>query len=233
MTLQVIGAGFGRTGTASMKRALEILGYVKCHHMEEVMKSRAQMGYWGDVAEGKPVDWDSVFEGYEASVDFPSSAYYRELAEAYPDAKVVLTVRSPESWYTSARATIYEIGLVFPNWLRLFPHIRRFRQSIATLIWENIFDGKFEDEAHARMVFERHNDEVQKAIPEERLLVMEAREGWAPLCAFLGKEKPDEPFPYVNDTPQFLRQIRFIKALAWVPWIAGALVLAVAIALLR
>ncbi|MEO1029694.1 MAG: sulfotransferase family protein [Pseudomonadota bacterium] len=125
MALKVIGAGFGRTGTLSMKAALEQLGYVKTHHMLEVMPSKDQRKHWLAIAQGERVDWDEVFEGFEASVDFPSSTYYTELLEKYPEAKVILTVRDPDKWYVSASNTIYAIGKAIPGWARkVFPPIR-------------------------------------------------------------------------------------------------------------
>lgn len=212
MPLEVIGAGFGRTGTASMKAALEQLGYIKTHHMFEVMASKQQLQYWHDVATGKPVDWDAVFEGFPASVDFPSAAYYKELAEHFPEAKVVLTVRSAESWYKSARATIIEFGRVEPAWAKyLIPFIRKNREMVDGTVWNRLFDGRQLEPEYAKEVFRKHIEEVKATIPAERLLVFEVKEGWEPLCRFLGKPVPDTPFPHVNDTDDFQKLIRRMK----------------------
>lgn len=231
MTLQVIGAGFGRTGTLSMKAALEHLGYDKCHHMVEVLMTDdpTQLDYWDAVGKGERPGWDKIFEGYQASVDFPSSIYWKELAEAYPEAKVVLTVRSFESWYKSATGTIYAVGKKQPAWTRLIPKPRKIDRMTKNVIWTGKFDGKFEDKAHAEKVWNAHIDEVKTTLPPERLLVFEVKDGWEPLCAFLGKPVPERPFPRVNDAEQFHKMIKGMTRLAYVPWIAGAVLLAAAL----
>jgi hypothetical protein len=214
MALEVIGAGFGRTGTASLKAALETLGYDRTHHMFEVMASSEQMAMWHAIGTGKGErsDWETVYAGFPAAVDFPTAAYWRELSEAYPQAKVILTVRSPESWWKSARATIIAIGKAPPAWARaLIPPIRRNVEMANGTIWRRVFDCRQFDEDHAKRVFEEHNRAVVAELPPERLLVYEVREGWGPLCAFLGKPVPDAPFPHVNDTAEFERSIRNIS----------------------
>jgi len=208
MALEVIGAGFGRTGTASLKAALEQLGYVKTHHMYEVMKSREQMRMWHEISQGIPPDWDEVFEGFPAAVDFPSASYWRELADHYPEAKVLLTVRSADSWWKSARSTIMEIGTVVPRWARRWiPRLRIDGEMVNGTVWDKMFSGRQFDEAYAKQVFLDHIAEVKAAIPPERLLVYEVRQGWEPLCAFLGKPVPETPFPHVNDTADFRKMI--------------------------
>ena len=212
MTLHVIGAGFGRTGTASLKAALEILGYNKTHHMFEVMDSKQQMALWHDVAMGKEPDWDAIYAGFPAAVDFPTASYWRELSDYYPDAKVVLTTRSSDSWWKSARATIIAIGKAPPAWARaLIPPIRQNVEMTNGTVWHRMFDGRQFEEAHAKRMFEQHNAAVQAELPPERLLVFEVKQGWEPLCAFLGKPVPDQPFPHVNDSAEFSKLIRNIK----------------------
>ncbi len=195
MSLQVIGAGFGRTGTLSMKAALEQLGYVKCHHMVEVLmaKDSKQLDHWDAVGQGQRPGWDEIFEGYQASVDFPSSVYWKDLAEAYPEAKVVLTVRSFESWYKSAAGTIYAVGKKQPAWTRLIPKPRKIDRMTKNIIWDGKFDGKFEDKAYAETVWNAHIEEVKSTLPADRLLVFEVKDGWEPLCAFLDKPVPEGP----------------------------------------
>ena len=221
MALKVIGAGFGRTGTLSMKAALETLGYNKCHHMFEVMSDSEQVNHWHDIASGKEPNWDAIFDGFAASVDFPSSIYYKELTEKYPDAKVVLTTRDFERWYKSAHETIFAICKAAPSWTKLIPRARKTGEMANGIVWEQFFEGKFEDRAFAENHFHAHIAEVKATIPADRLLVMEVKEGWGPLCAFLGHDIPDEPFPHVNETEGFKKQIRFLKRLAYVPWIAA------------
>ena len=230
MALKVIGAGFGRTGTLSMKAALEQLGFDKCHHMVEVLgpKDDTQLDYWDAVGKGERPGWDEIFEGYQASVDFPSSVYWKELAEYYPDAKVVLTVRDFESWYKSATSTIYAVGKSAPGWTKLIPRPRKISRMTNNVIWHGKFDGHFEDKAYAEKIWNTHIEAVKAGLASERLLVFQVKDGWEPLCNFLGVPVPDTPFPRVNDTAQFHEMIKGMNRLGYVPWIAGAVLLAVA-----
>ncbi len=226
MALQVIGAGFGRTGTLSMKSALETLGYVKTHHMLEVFPSKQQVRLWHDIAHGKPPQWDAVFDGFQASVDFPSSGYYQELCNHYPDAKVVLTVRDADGWYRSAKDTIYAISKAVPNWLiALVPHVRKNMEMVNAAVWDHVFQGRFEDEAYAKAVFLKHIEAVKASVPPEKLLVFHPKEGWGPLCAFLECETPNTEFPRLNDSAEFKRRISVLKVIAKLPLILGAIVL--------
>ncbi|MEL7188709.1 MAG: sulfotransferase family protein [Pseudomonadota bacterium] len=213
MALKVIGAGFGRTGTASLKAALEILGYNKTHHMFEVMDSKDQMRLWHAIGQGEAPNWDKVYDGFPAAVDFPTAAYWRELSTSYPDAKVILTVRSAESWWKSASETIIPIGRAPPAWARsLIPPIRRNVEMTNGTVWNRMFDGRQFEKDHAVRMFEQHNAAVQAELSPERLLVFEVKQGWEPLCAFLGKPVPDQPFPHVNDTAEFKKTIRNIRS---------------------
>lgn len=227
MALRVIGAGFGRTGTLSMKAALERLGYVKCHHMTEVFPNADQLRMWDEIGRGENPGWDKVFDGYESSVDFPSASYWRELADHYPDAKVILTTRSFESWYKSASETIYPSSARIPGWIKaLVPKAKTATRMVDNTVWGRVFQGRFEDYEYARKVFEDHEAEVKATIPPERLLVFEPKQGWEPLCAFLGKDVPDEPFPRVNDTAEFKKRIAQMQAMTAVPYVLGGAVLA-------
>jgi hypothetical protein len=227
MALKVIGAGFGRTGTLSMKAALEQLGYNKCHHMLEVFPSKYQLNEWHRISQGGTPDWDALFDGYEASVDFPSSGYWRELAAHYPDARIILTTRTFESWYDSASETIYPVSYGIPKWLTvLVPSIRKIREMTIGAIWSRIFHDRFPDKAHARQVFEQHEADVKAAFTDERLLVFHPKEGWAPLCAFLGKPVPDTPFPNVNDRAEFKKRVAMLGWMRRAPWLLGAAIVA-------
>lgn len=227
MPLEVIGAGFGRTGTNSLKVALETLGYQKCHHMKEVIPSRKQSQLWARVADGEKVSWDEVFEGFAAAVDWPSAAYYQALAEYYPEAKVVLSVRDPEKWYVSARETIYPLSHSFPRWIMfLSKPSRRLRDAINGIVWDGVFDGRFEEKEHAIRIFNEHIDEVKRVIPGDRLLIHEAKDGWDPLCAFLGKPVPSTPYPRVNEAKDLKRAVIAMQWLDRLPWfLLGALIL--------
>jgi hypothetical protein len=218
MPIKVIGAGLGRTGTLSLKLALEELGFARCYHMVEVLAHPDDARIWDAAARGQPVDWDALFHDYQATVDWPGCSFYEQLMQHYPDARVVLTVRDPERWYDSAYNTIYYVKQAFPRWITpLFPRMRNFRRMVDRLIWDGTFHGRFEDRAHAIEVFNQHNERVRRIVPPERLLVFEVREGWEPLCAFLRVPVPaSEPFPHKNDTAEFrsgiLRGVRIMRA---------------------
>ncbi|MFI6577877.1 sulfotransferase family protein [Nocardiopsis sp. NPDC050513] len=208
--LQVIGAGFPRTGTSSMKAALERLGFAPCHHMFEVFSSAELARRWAGVAAAPAdADWAHVLEGWRSGTDWPLSFFWRELAEAHPDAKVLLTVRDPHRWYASMRETVlrprrwFENGEVPPG----AAHLRDLR-PLFDLMWTTHFGHGAEhvpDEATAVAAFERHNAQVEATIPADRLLVYRVGEGWDRLCAFLGVDVPDTPFPHLNDTASFQR----------------------------
>lgn len=211
MTIRVIGAGFGRTGTTSLKAALEKLGYGPCYHMIELMRKPQDSQFWMDVLAGKPVDWHHFFADYGATVDWPACTFYKELMEVYPEAKVLLSVRDPERWYDSTYNTIYRLPeSPLMSVVRLFvPHIRRMYHFVNGLIWQGTFHGRFADREAAIAVFNRHNADVQQYVPQDRLLVYNVKEGWEPLCEFLGVPVPeDEPFPHLNDTATMRRVLR-------------------------
>ncbi len=202
MALKVIGAGFGRTGTLSLKIALEQLGFGPCYHMMEVMNRPAHIAMWHQIAFGKPVDWEALFEGFAATVDWPAAARWRELSDYYPEAKVLLSVRPPEAWWRSVNDTIYPVmKMALPE--NVPPEARQQREMALKLVVEDTFGNRFEDKAHALEVFQRHIDEVRAYIDPRRLLVFDVAESWGPLCRFLGVAEPTEPFPRLNDTATF------------------------------
>jgi hypothetical protein len=219
MTLQIIGAGFGRTGTLSLKTALEILGYNKCHHMMEVATNADQVDYWLRIAENREVpSWDEVFEGYRATTDFPACNYYAALAESYPHAKVILTVRDEDSWYRSVMDTIWQVWQVIPGWLTAaIPRLRKLQKAVGLIVWQGTFAGRANDAEYTKSVFRAHNQQVQETIPADRLLVFEVKEGWQPLCTFLDVPVPDQLFPHVNDTAEMKRRIAVIRCVRYLP----------------
>ena len=192
MTLQVIGAGWGRTGTMSLKLALEQLGY-PCHHMHEVFLHPEHVARFTAAASGAP-DWDAIYDGYTAAVDWPTCSFWRELSAEYPDAKVILTERDPQDWYESFTATIQKPITTFDG---------EWGDMVRAVIIERDLEGDPNTPDHLRAVFARHNEQVRATIPAERLLEFRVSEGWEPLCAFLGCDAPDEPFPRVNDREEF------------------------------
>jgi hypothetical protein len=199
MALKVVGAGFGRTGTLSLKYALEKLGFGPCYHMMEVFPRPDHVRAWHRLAFTGKMDWDSLFHDFRATVDWPSARWWREIAAHFSDAKVILSLRSPDSWYRSMSETIYQ---PMKNPVRGdVPELVRLQNEMARkAILAETFDNRFEDKAHAIDVFNRHNQEVRDSIDPHRLLVFEARSGWGPLCRFLEVPVPADPYPHVNDT---------------------------------
>lgn len=232
--MKVIGSGFGRTGTLSMKYALEELGFGPCYHMEEVLRNPGHVGVWHDIGRGRPVDWHHLFADFESSVDFPASVVYAELLAAFPDAKVIHTVRDADRWYESTHETIYHARTIFPAWLRrVIPKVGRFAQMVDLMVWDRVFEGRFEDREFAIRRYREWTDEVIATVPPDRLLVFDVRDGWAPLCDFLGVLQPDSDFPRVNDRESMLRRFKVIGTLSRVVPAVGAGILLGGFALLR
>jgi hypothetical protein len=200
MTLSVIGAGFGRTGTMSLKLALDALGVGPCYHMVEVFKNPEAAGWWYEAAlDPRNADWEKIFAGYNATVDWPNATYYKELADAYPAAKVILTERDPDDWFESTQATIFKDDIA-PGADAPFPKMLR------KVVYE-LFDARMHDRDHAISVYLAHNARVREVIPPERLLVYEVAQGWGPLCGFLGLPTPDGPMPKVNSREDFAARV--------------------------
>ena len=193
MTLSVIGAGFGRTGTESIKIALEALGFGPCHHMTEIEPDSEQSRFWRDAVTNESPDWDLGFSGYNATVDWPSAYWWRELSEHYPEAKILLTVRSSESWYASFSQTIQPLILrnTDPDSLG------------RTLIQQRVFGNRIDDRDYVTRIYKDNIREVEASIAPERLLTYQLGSGWAPLCEFLQVPVPDIPFPRSNNTDDF------------------------------
>jgi hypothetical protein len=202
MTLKVIGAGFGRTGTNTLREVLNRLGFGPCYHMYEVIGHPDRIAAWQGIADGGMPDWDAVYEGYNAAVDWPTARFWRELAAHYPEAKIILTERDPDAWFASISKTIFETFRA----QQIPEEFRTLRQMTRKLIFEDTFGGEIEDKAHVIDIYKKHNAEVRAAFGADRLLVFNPSEGWEPLCAFLGVPVPDEPFPHTNTTADFLNR---------------------------
>lgn len=211
--MDVIGAGLGRTGTSSLKLALEQVGFDKCYHMRELLLENPQhLTCWEQAFTTGTTDWKAIFTGYLATVDYPAALYYRDLTQTYPDAKVILTVRDPERWYESVRQTIFATSehawaLDILRWV--LPPIRErypIFKYVNRLIWDGQFEGRFKDKAFAIATFKQWNESVKATVPANKLLVFEVKQGWQPLCDFLGVPVPDTEFPHANSREEF-RQI--------------------------
>ena len=217
----MIGAGFGRCGTTSLRAALQMLGYAPCYHMQTALTHYPHLGFWIRARAGQPVDYRRFFRRYRAAVDWPVCEFYKELLALYPDAKVVLNVRDPAAWYDSVRETLWVIDQVLPWW---FPG--RMRRMHDDVIWNGRFQGRFLERDRAIEVFEKHVAEVRGTVPPERLLEFDVRQGWQPLCAFLDRPvPPDTPFPRLNDRRWFRRVLLTLRL---AEWLVPALLLAVA-----
>jgi hypothetical protein len=199
MSLKVIGAGFGRTGTMSLKIALEQLGFGPCYHMIEAFGIPGAFRQWTKAALGEPVDWEQMFQGFASAVDFPACAFYRELAQRYPEAKVILTERDPESWCDSAQATIFN-----PATAERIGGLPEMDEMMGALMGR-VFGSGFGDRERMIAVYRRHNAAVKRDIPRENLLVYNPAEGWEPLSAFLGVKAPAAPFPKTNLREDFAK----------------------------
>lgn len=191
MTLRVVGPGVGRTGTYSLKLALERLLGGRCHHMAEIIADRERhLPLWAPALRGEEVDWEKVFAGYVAQADFPGAAFWREITAAFPDALVVLSTRPAESWYRSAAATIFQLDHDDVS--------SPFRD-----VWREWLGDRFDDPEAMIAAYERHNAAVRSSVRPNRLLEWTVADGWEPLCDRLGLPVPDEAFPLTNTTAEF------------------------------
>ncbi len=213
MALKFIGAGFPRTGTTTVKRSLEILGVGRCYHMKELLVNPDQLPLWLQLEETGTTNWDKLYEGFDATVDFPGYPWYKEHMAQYPDAKVILTIRPFEKWYESVTKTIRTAGpqnlpekLTLMTRMAFNPRLRKVINCIKfvrRMLWEVQFQGKFEDRAFVEKVFHQHIEEVKAYVPSEKLLVYDVRDGWGPLCEFLEVPEPADPLPHLNKKENF------------------------------
>jgi hypothetical protein len=198
--MDVIGAGFGRTGTLSLKAALEQLGFGPCMHMVPLLQDPETSALIHKATEGDTDMLDVALAGHRSTVDWPMAYFWRELTDRYPAAKVILTVRDPEKWYESADKTIHAAA----NAGRESGFLDRdVMNMVDSTVWDGTFGGRFADRDHAIRVFQEHNERVRREIPADRLLVFEVAQGWEPLCSFLGVPVPETPFPRLNDSVAF------------------------------
>lgn len=211
--MKVLGVGVGRTGTLSLKAALEQLGFGPCFHGRHVLDHPDRLPMWEAAAAGRVVDWQAVFDGYQSSVDWPGAAFWRELIAAFPDAKVILTLRDPDGWYESVSNTIFKMFGYGPQDAQvtqarqIVPGLDVFTAFHRKMIWDGFFAGRFADRDYAIRAYEEHNDTVMREVPPDRLLVIEPGSGWLPLCVFLGVPVPDEPYPHLNSPEKFWARV--------------------------
>ncbi len=201
MALDIIGAGFGRTGTLSLKHALEQLGFNKCYHMMEVMNHPDHTGLWRAASRGETINWESLFAGYRASVDWPSCNFWKEQMRAFPEARVILSLRDADGWYDSIMNTIWKVSEMIMKVDA--PETRERTSMVFELIWDGKFQRRMDDKAYVISVFNKHNQEVIDSVPDEQLLVYRPGDGWEPLCDFLECPLPVTPYPKMNSTEDF------------------------------
>jgi hypothetical protein len=213
--MKLIGAGLPRTGTLSQKVALEMLGLGPCYHMVNVLMDLDEAAIWQRAIEGEDI-WDQVFDGFQATVDWPGSFFTRELAEKYPDAKVLLSTRDPEAWVKSMRDTIW--GLFYGDMMQRDLSNARARIDSKWKSYMDMMEGMWERSGliprggdttpeEMAIAMEHYHEEIQRDIPADRLLVWSVGEGWEPLCEFLEVPVPDTPFPRLNDSKEFSERL--------------------------
>jgi len=205
MPLQVIGAGFGRTGTMSLKAALEQLGLGPCYHMLELIQDPSRTRYWQAALDGEVVDWEAVFAGFRSAVDWPTAHFWREIAAAFPDAKVILTLRDEDKWYKSISSTIFQV-MNSPR-DEVEPERMATRAMNRQLILDTVFGGNIDDRDAVLATYRRNIETARRDVPANRLLEFDVADGWAPLCRFLKLPVPDTPFPRSNSTEEFQQRI--------------------------
>jgi Sulfotransferase domain len=238
VTIKIIGVGFGRTGTASTQKALDMLG-LPCYHMFEVIRNpqnRSHLKFWQGVANSVPGTqhrWEQVFSKYAATVDNPGCCVWRELMVAYPDAKVLLTLhpRGADAWFDSTTETIYRFQTMWQSrLLRLAtPSGWRLSDMVGKLVWQRMLAGTMPNRRLAIGRYQQHIAEVKAAVPPERLLIYSVDQGWRPLCDFLGLPVPDVAFPNVNDRTEFRQMLDKMARAAYGVLTVGALLAAGAI----
>jgi len=209
--MKIIGAGFGRTGTLSLKTALEELGFGPCYHMQGMMSShRDHIPLWSAVADGElsEEEFKAMLKDYNSGVDWPVCIFYKELMEMYPESKIILTVRSPESWYSSFSETIMQTVVKWNLIMALL--FRSVLVMMNKVVYDRVFHGR-KDREYCTKIFIEHIEQVKATVPKERLLVFDVKEGWKPLCQFLGVEEPNTPFPRMNERAQMPRRILMIS----------------------
>ena len=217
MALQVIGTGQARTGTTSLKAALEQLGFGKCYHMWELMNNPDQLIYFEQAERGENINWDELFTGYLSACDYPVIRYYKQMLKKYPDAKIIHTVRDADSWFKSCTETVF--WAIKPSFSRLFsmlirlpfsPTLRKRLRILKfnALMVHSTFGKDLKNKEKVIDYYNKYNAEVLSNIPKEKLLVYNVKSGWEPLCNFLNVPIPSTPFPRSNTKDDFVHHVK-------------------------
>ena len=204
MTLSLIGAGFGRTGTNSLKLALEQIGFGPCHHMLEVFLNPKSAAHWQQALDGQQMDWEAVMAGYKSLVDWPGAFFWRELWKASPEAKILLSVRDEENWFKSITNTIF-MARSDPA-THEDPVTRDMARMVNELL-DRAIGSTQRDRDTVLAAYRKNIAEVKEEVPADQLLIFDVKQGWAPLCEFLNVTVPDTPFPRTNSTDEFVARL--------------------------
>lgn len=213
MSIKIIGAGFPRTGTSSLKVGLEMLGFDECYHMKNLLINPYKLPYWNELETKGTTNYEELFEGFQAIVDIPGYLYYQTLMDQYPNAKVILSTRDFDGWYDSINSTL--VKAVYPNFDFKLMILRNaiFRpvvfkskkcvDMVKRTFFENQFEGNFSDKARAKELYYRHHETVKQTVPEDKLLIYKPGDGWEPLCTFLNVPVPEQEYPHLNKKENF------------------------------
>jgi len=217
MSIKIIGAGFPRTGTNTLRESLEILGFSKTYHMKQLLVHPENLHYWTTLKATGTTNWEALYDGYEATVDFPCYPWYKQHMKQYPDAKVILSTRPFEKWYTSFYSTIWQSQnppesekIAMGERIASSPRLQSVMQVMGfakQTINEGHFQGKFLDKEFMEKVFNDHHEEVKNYVPANKLLVYDVCEGWEPLCNFLNVTVPAESLPHTNKKEDFAEMV--------------------------
>lgn len=218
MSIKIIGAGFPRTGTNTLKESLESLGYMKTYHMKELIVHPENLRHWLMLRDTGTTNWEELYNGYEATVDFPCYPWYKEHMKQYPEAKVILTIRPFEKWHDSVYSTIWQAQnpteaarAEMEAKMRAEPRLGaviKCVQLAKEMMMEKQFHGKFLDKAYAEKIFYQHTEDVKAYVPADKLLVFDVSEGWGPLCRFLEVPEPTHPLPHTNKKENFKEMLQ-------------------------
>jgi hypothetical protein len=219
MPLKIIGTGLGRTGTHTLKTALNHLGFGDCYHMVELFQKPEGLHYFEKAERGEAVDWNRLFHNYNSAVDYPVARYFRQISDYYPEAKIIHTYRDPQVWFESAGKTIFIAGrLSMKRFLKFAAHYTvssEVRKRLPVLLYNRRlmkleFGNDISDKKKVIKKFEQHTENVIKKISSERLLLYNVSEGWEPLCKFLGVPVPAEKYPHTNTREEFYQKVEVI-----------------------
>jgi len=201
MSLTIVGAGLGRTGTSSLQEALSIVLNGPVFHMGEVFANLDSVSAWHAAVDGAPTDWESLLAGYRATLDWPAVTCWREIAAVNPEALVLLSSRSSaEAWWNSVSNTLFAVlDREFP------PHLLPMR-AMNEAMFERL-TPHWRDRDAAMAAYDAHNAAVRKEVPSDRLIDWQPRDGWEPICAALRIAVPARAFPHANRSEDFQRSV--------------------------